>query len=214
MKTIEIKNRFTGEVIYSHTCEDNTVRKTVEKAIEDKVNLGYANLSGADLRGADLSGAYLIDANLGYANLIDANLGYANLSRANLRGADLRGADLSGAKINECTPFFCLSCPEEGAFVGFKKASGKIVKLLITEDAKRSSATTLKCRCSKALVLEIQELNGTKSDVQEVKSIYTDSFVYRVGETVEVDDFDDNRWNECSTGIHFFMNRLQAVQYE
>nr|DAE41777.1 MAG TPA: hypothetical protein [Caudoviricetes sp.] len=38
-------------------------------------------------------------------------------------------------------------------------------------------------------------------------------FIYKVGEIVTVDDFDDNRWNECSTGIHFFINRQEAVNY-
>lgn len=44
-------------------------------------------------------------------------------------------------------------------------------------------------------------------------SKHDSSFVYRIGETVEVTDFDQNRWNECSTGIHFFMNREDAVKY-
>ena len=38
-------------------------------------------------------------------------------------------------------------------------------------------------------------------------------FKYTVGETVEVKDFDPDRWNECSTGIHFFMDRQEAVEY-
>lgn len=36
---------------------------------------------------------------------------------------------------------------------------------------------------------------------------------YHVGEIVRVDNFDDNRWRECSTGIHFFMTRDEAVRY-
>ena len=34
-----------------------------------------------------------------------------------------------------------------------------------------------------------------------------------VGKIVKVDDFDDNRFNECSTGIHFFIAREMAVKY-
>ena len=107
---------------------------------------------------------------------------------------------------------FFPQCPD-GEFVGYKKAGGKIVKLLIPEDAKRSSATTLKCRCSKAKVLEIQEIDGSPSEVKDVLSKFDNDFIYRVGETVFVEDFDDNRWNECTTGIHFFISRDTAVSY-
>ena len=196
-------------------------------------NLSWANLSGENLSGADLSGADLRRANLRQANLSWANLSGADLSGADLSGADLRradlrqadlrqanlnGADLSGAiltnvKYNENTAFFALCCPEEGSFIGFKKAGGKIIKLLIPEDSKRSSATTRKCRCSKAKVLSITEIDGSDSGITEVCSDLDERFIYKVGETVSVSDFDENRWNECSTGIHFFITRDEAVKY-
>lgn len=174
--TIQIKST-SGDVLYEHTCEYNTVKKTVEAAVKNKVPL-----HGADLYCADLS------------------------------NAALRGADLSNVKANHTTAMFFPQCPD-GEFVGYKKAGGKIVKLLIPEDAKRSSATTLKCRCSKAKVLEIQEEDGSSSEVKEVLSNYDKNFVYRLGETVFVEDFDEDRWNECSRGIHFFISRQAAVSY-
>ena len=172
----------------------------------------------ADLRGADLSYANLCDANLSYADLSNVDLGYANLCYANLCYADLsnanlRGANLSDVKYNEKTAFFALTCPEEGAFIGFKKAGGKIVKLLIPEDAKRSSATSRKCRCSKAIVLSITNLDGTDAEIESVPSDKTSDFVYKIGKTLEVKDFDEDRGNECSTGIHFFITRDEAVNY-
>ena len=88
-----------------------------------------------------------------------------------------------------------------------------IVVLEIPEDAKRLSATGRKCRCDKAKVLGIQNIDGTRSNLTKVVSDRTDDFVYKVGEIVSVDDFDENRWNECSTGIHFFINRQEAVEY-
>ena len=127
--------------------------------------------------------------------------------------ADLRYADLSGAKRDECTSFYALQCPEEGEFISYKKAHGLIVKLLICEDAKRSSATTRKCRCSKAKVLSITNIDGTDTDVIEVKSNYDHDFVYRIGETVEVKNFEEDRWVECAAGIHFFITREEAVNY-
>ena len=179
----------------------------------DEVNGERANLMGADLSeanliGANLSGANLIGANLMGANLIGANLSGANLSGANLSRADLSRADLSGAVCPIC-------CPEKGSFTGFKKVPGDyIVELLITENAKRSSATGRKCRCSEAVVINITDLYGKEVEEKTVYSSYNQNFSYTVGETVSVDDFDENRWNECSTGIHFFITRKEAVDYK
>ena len=133
--------------------------------------------------------------------------------RANLSGADLSDANLSGADYNERTSFFALSCPEEGSFIGYKKAGRYIVKLLIPEDAKRSSATSRKCRCSRAKVLSITKLDGSDAGITSVPSNWNPCFIYKVGEIVEVPDFDDDRWNECSAGIHFFITRDEAVRY-
>ena len=169
-------------------------------------DLSRANLSGAYLYRANLSGAYLSGANLSRANLSGANLSGANLSRVYLSGANLSGADLSGTNAP-------LSCPDTGSFVGWKKAHGVIVKLRITEDAKRSSATGRKCRCSKAEVLSIENMDGSPFGDIQVASDRDAKFIYRVGETVEVPDYDECRWNECSTGIHFFITRQEAVDY-
>ena len=169
-----------------------------------------ANLSSADLHGGNLSGANLSGADLHYADLSGANLSGAYLRDAYLHGGNLSGADLSGAKE---VPYIPMVCPEEGVFIGWKKAGDKIVKLRIPEDALRSSATTRKCRCNKAEVVEIYNIDGTIADERIVSSNYDSSFTYEVGKTVEVQDFDTNRWNECAKGIHFFINRQEAINY-
>ena len=191
-------------------------------------DLRGADLSGANLRGADLSGANLRDADLSGADLSFANLSCANLSNANLSGADLSGANLSCANLSNAnlsgasmdqmiwdihTVFYPLQCPDSGSYIGYKKASGLVVELEIPADARRSSATSRKCRASKAKVLSITDINGNPAGGQ-VKSNYDPDFVYTIGETVEVSDFDDDRWNECSTGIHHFITRAEAVIYE
>ena len=244
---IEIRNRWTGSVVFEYTKEGNTITETVLDAIRRganlrdadlrdanlcdadlcDANLRDANLRGADLRGANLCGANLCDANLRSANLSGANLRDAdlrcadlcgaNLYGADLRGADLRGAnlygaDLRGANLRDAKGCY-LSCPTEGSFIGWKKASGHIVKLRIPEDARRSSATGHKCRCDKAYVMEIQNMDGTKATEDTVRSDHDKDFVYTVGATVEVPDFDDNRWSECAPGIHFFIDRRAAVEY-
>jgi hypothetical protein len=96
---IEIKNRFTGEIIFSHEAEENSVSATVKAALEVNTDLRGANLRGADLIDADLRGADLRGANLRGADLRGANLSGADLRGANLSGADLRGANLSGADL-------------------------------------------------------------------------------------------------------------------
>lgn len=183
-----------------------------------------ANLCGADLSDADLSDAVLSGTHLRNADLSDANLSgavlsgavlrNANLSYANLRYANLSNANLLGTKNMMYIP---MACPEEGSFIGFKKAvyadKDYIVKLEILADALRSSATSRKCRCNKAKVLEIQNINGSKANIDVVHSTYDPSFQYKAGQIVEEPNFDDNRFNKCSKGIHFFINRQEAVNY-
>lgn len=172
-----------------------------------------AILIGADLREASLFGARLCSADLRGANLLKADLRGANLNGADLCSADLIGAELDDVEYNHQTGFFALQCPEEGSFIGYKKACNHIIKLEILPDAKRSSATTRKCRCSSAKVLSITTLDGQDDGTRVISSNYDKDFIYRVGEIVRVNNFDDDRWRECSRGIHFFMTRDEAVRY-
>lgn len=144
---IEIKNRWTGNILFEYLSENNTIKKTVSEAIKSEANLRRANLCGADLCGADLYGA--------------------NLRRANLRGADL--CEAKGAYM---------ACPTDGSFIGWKKASGYVVKLQIPEDARRSSAGGEKCRCDKAYVAEIQNADGPKpTSRQFIRTMTTTSCI-------------------------------------
>ena len=229
---ISIKNRRTGSILFEYSSVDNTLAKTVTEALKGgadlrgadlrdadlcvanlrDANLRGANLYGADLYGANLRGADLRDANLCDAYLCDAYLRDANLYGANLCGANLRGANLRGAYLCDAEGTY-MACPTDGSFIGWKKASGYIVKLQIPEDARRSSAGGEKCRCDKAYVVEIQNADGAKADIDTIHSNHDANFVYTVGATVEVSDFDGDRWNECAPGIHFFIDRRAAVEY-
>ena len=221
--TIQIKT-ITGRTIFELEKENNTIKDTLIAGFR----------SGADLSGADLSDADLSDADLSFADLHNANLSFANLSDANLRGANLRGADLSYADLRyadlhdanlsyvslRCAdlrgainiPFIALSCPSKGAFIGWKKVRDYLIKIEITEDAKRCSATTNKCRCDRAKVLSITSIKSGE-EIQELCNDRYSACVYKVGEMVYPDKFDDDRWNECSNGIHFFINRQEAINY-
>ena len=188
-------------------------------------NLSRADLSGADLRGANLRGANLRDADIRDANLRDANLRDADLRDADLRDADIRGANLRGAylrdadirgadirgaeiskELNELLISYTSICPE-GTLIGWKKGKDNIiVKLEIPAEAKRSNATGRKCRAEYAKVLEVI---GAEVGISQ----HDDKTEYRVGEIVYPDKWDEDRWNECSSGIHFFITRKEAEDY-
>jgi hypothetical protein len=225
---IQVKSVY-GDVLFEYEAPENTLAKTLIKAIKSganlygadlsranlyRANLSGANLSGANLSGADLSGANLSGANLSRANLSGADLSGANLSGANLSRANLSGANLSGAK--EIPPIAIASTRilPEGDLIGYKKAYDKktgnkvIVKIRIPADAKRSSAFGRKCRAEFADVLEMS--NGCEL----AKSDHDPSFTYTIGQRVAPKGkFDENWMEECASGIHFFITQLEAENY-
>lgn len=91
---MEIKNRYTGEVILAVEAE------TLRGADLCGADLYEADLRGADLSRALLSGACLSEADLSEADLRGANLYGADLSEANLCGADLSRAILADANLS------------------------------------------------------------------------------------------------------------------
>lgn len=183
---------------------------------------GYDCLHGAYLRGADLCDASLSHIDLRSADLRSADLRGANLWNANLRSADLSYADLSGANHVKLSIAKNSILPDEGDIIGWKKAwtdneaplTPVIVKLLIPSDALRSNATGRKCRASTARVLDLQDKQGNSLPPDTTAySSYDADFTYKKGETIHVEDFDTNRWNECAPGIHFFITRIEAAEY-
>jgi len=137
-------------------------------------------------------------------------------------------ADSFGNHFEEGVKGIDIRCPEEGSFVAFKKLAikqmnaykeekfypGAIAKLLVPEHAKRSTATTNKIRVSEAVVLEITDINTGK----EINVAYSlrraGQFPYRKGDTVKPEyPFDDNRFRECTSGIHCFLTIREAANY-
>lgn len=193
-----------------------------------RANLSRADMYGADLSGANLSRANLFKAVLPSTKLTNTNLFRATLTRAYLAGADFYKADLTGANLTKAilTRAYLgkanltganidwpMACPDTGSFIGFKRcANDTIVTLEILKDSIRSSATTNQCRCDKAKVIDITSVDGEKSYLM-TRSIHDPNFIYTVGEFVKVENFDTNRWNECSRGIHFFMERDDAIYF-
>ena len=199
MIKIQIKSIW-GEVLFEYEKENNTIKDTLEEAVRQGANLDGASLNGANLNGASLDGA---------------NLNRASLNGASLNGASLDGANLDGANLNGARniPFIPFACPSDGAFIGWKKVKNCLVMLEIPEDARRCSCTSQKCRCDKAKVLGITNID-TNESVSEIKNTsYSPAVTYVVGKMVYPDSFDENRWNECSHGIHFFINKQNAIDY-
>ena len=209
-----IKNIFNGKIILENDLADlsgadlreaNLREANLRGADLSGANLFGADLFGADLRGADLCGANLCGADLCEANLFGADLCGANLSAVDLCGANLCGADLRGANL----PIYQL-CPE-GNLIVYKKASGMIVQLELLKDVKRTSSLVgRKCRAESAIVKAIYNPDRTISDLKEVTGDYNSSILYKVGETVLPDKYNDDIRVECTNGIHFFITFEEA----
>ena len=184
-----------------------------------------------DLHGRDFTNANLKQSTFTHANLCGADFRKCDLRSAYFRGADLRGVDFTDARLDNATLTDALidettkglpklECPKTGAFIAYKKVfeigtdRTLIAKLLIPEHAKRTSATSRKCRASEALPIEFLFIHGLKSDVTKVHSWYDTDFIYELDKPViPKEEFNEDRWNDCSSGIHFFMTFEDAVHY-
>jgi len=199
----------------------DSILALLKMAISSGANLSGANLYSADLSGADLSRADLSGANLSGANLSGANLYSADLSRANLYSADLSGANLSRADLSGANLSGALNADlviartrilGEGDLIGWKKCQyGKIVKLLIPKDAKRSHAFGRKCRAEYADVLEISEGKTAKSNSDTNSSVKP--LTYKAGERVVAHEWCEDFTQECAAGIHFYITEIEAKNH-
>ena len=197
MKTkIQIKT-YLDSILFEYKKEGNTIKETLQEAVK----------TGADLRDADLTGAYLRDAYLRGAYLRGADLRGAYLRGAYLRGADLRGADLSKIKHQFQT------IPEEGSFIAWKKGrNNHLIKLEIPKEAKRHNClTSRKCRAEFVKILDIRNSKGHKA--KKCYGLYNSGFEYEIGKIVKANSYDPDPLNECSNGIHFFVTKQEAKDW-
>ena len=130
------------------------------------------------------------------ANLVDANLVGANLVGANLGGANLDGANQFrlGKVLNE-------------PLTGYKKTwEGVVITAEIPVGAIVFCINGSKCRTNRA---KITDMAG--HDV--LYSQYDNSFEYRLGLEIEINDFNLMYNVECASGFHFFRTREEAENY-
>ena len=169
------------------------------------VNLRGSSLSFANLRGADLSGANLRDANLRDANLSGANLSDADLRGTNLSDANLSGSNLSGANLSGDDRFRLGKVLDE-PLVGYKKTKeGVVITAEIPAGAILFCINGRKFRTNKA---KITDMAG-----HDVLHSSYDNSEYRIGQEIEIKDFNLMYNVECASGFHFFRTRKEAEEY-
>ena len=174
------------------------------------MNFSHSNFINANLSNVNFYSSQLVNVLLDDCNLQNANLKNANLERASLRRVNLTYADI---RFDDKTENFRIHCPEQGAFVAYKKGlDNLIIKLLIPSDARRVSSTMNCCRCDKAKVLEIKNFEGTKF-FDEAWSTVAENFCYKLGEWVYAGNFNEDRWYDSTGGIHFWMTEDEAKAY-
>lgn len=182
------------------------------------VILDHVDFEDAAVENALFDGCSMKGANYRNANMQTASMRYCDMTGCDIRGANLFGAVLEYAKLDgivsdDSTQWFRMHCPETGPILGYKKCvNDRLVQLLIPADAKRTSATLPSCRCNKAKVLTIKSFDSTE-EFDEAWSLVDENFYYRKGEWVEVKDFNEDRWMDSTTGIHFWMSREEAIAY-
>jgi uncharacterized protein YjbI with pentapeptide repeats len=198
---------------------------TLTKSTFLNASIGMCAFNNSILIGSMFDGLKIDVPKSQFDNAVLSNTKFIDVDFTNATGLSLFG---TSAKISDCTNVPCpMACPSNGSFIGWKKGrvinkDGKerdcIIKLEIPETAKRSSATSRKCRADKVKVLEIQYLNGRKYPADTVafplfKSPATDT-QYVVGKITKCSEkFETNRWKECASGIHFFITYEEALKY-
>ena len=131
--------------------------------------------------------------------------------KADLSGADLSGADLSGANLS-CAVLSGADRLRLGRILtepltGYKKTvEGVVITAEIPAGAIVFCITGKKCRTNRAKIIDM--------DGHEIlHSQYDNSFEYRLGQEIEIKDFNLMYNVECASGFHFFESREDAENY-
>ena len=233
----EMDNKQIRKMIIDRNTDE---RLDMRQMVVRNADLSWLDMSNTDWDGAtfdtcDLTGAVFDNCNLHKTwfkdcKMREVRLTYSDVTESNMRYMDLTGADFSGSNFHctlfeyaileditddENTRYYRMVCPEEGPFVAWKCCTDlRVVQLLVPADAKRVSATDDTCRCSKAKVLSIKNIDETVK-YDWAQSTVDQDFYYEVGKWVEpANTFCEDRWMDSSPGIHFFMERQQCIDYQ
>lgn len=190
-----------------------------------------------DTQSGEFRNCKFIGSNFAFCILTDSEFIKCDIDNWCIRCSDLRSMKIDdthfdGVLFDYCDLSKCIifdsnidipqTVPSDGSFIAWKKAviltddgfstEHVIVKLRIPEDAKRVG-TTNKCRANKVEVLGFETLSGEKlPDDTDVRSWYDTDFRYKIGVVVS-DGFCDDSTVICGDGIHFFLNKTDAINY-
>ena len=171
-----------------------------------RADLSMKDLSGLDLEFANLESANLKFANLEFANLESANLESANLESANLKSANLKFANLKSANLKFAEKIRLGKILTE-PLTGYKKTKeGVVITAEIPAGAIVFCINGSKCRTNKA---KITDMGGH----EVLHSQYDSRFEYRLGQEINIKDFNMMYNIECASGFHFFRTREEAEVY-
>ena len=197
---------------------------SIMKAILPGASFLWSKVCDCDFTGSDLEEACFACADLDNAIFTRTNLKNANLCFATRTyWSDFTDSDMTGISASEVDLdpenlkgvkglYMPLYCPEEGAFVAWKKCrEGKVVKLLIPETAERKGTSLYSCRASEAIVLEIFDRAG--EPVGEAVSLIDKDFKYIKGEKAIPNKIDRTHLGDVE-GIYFVLSRAETDYFE
>lgn len=191
------------DLSWSEIVDTSMKNAKFEKSILDNVSCRNTDFSYSNFNGASLKATDFRTCKLDYCQCLSTDFAYSILL----------DASMEGIKIDKNTKHYSNECPEKGCFIGYKKCfNDLLVTLLIPSDARRSSGTNPACRCDKAKVIAITNLDGS-GFYNEANSLVDENFIYRLGQYSYADGFEENRWLDSSHGIHFWMSKEEAIAY-
>ena len=226
-----------GATFYNVLCKDvnMTYAKMFNNAMEtfhctdcdfDRMSIVKTTFKNSSFSYSNFGRTLMKKVNFSYCSFHGINFRYAQLQYMSYVDNKYEYTDFDHVSILEWSdyPDLPMACPTTGAFICWKKICEitddsrnvqYVVKMEVPEDAERSSGLSNTCRCSKAKVLDIINIETT----EHVKSVLHRPLIgknteYVCGEMVYPDSYDENRWNECSNGIHFFMKMSEAIDFE
>lgn len=170
--------------------------------------LEHVKCTNVDFASSDMTRSSLVGG-----DFRGCNLSRTNCDGTNFTASQLEGANLEGLIDTDSTIHFRNHCPQDCYIFGYKKCfNNRMVKLLIPKNAKRCSSTTNACRCERARVVAITDMDGNGS-YKEAVSFVDENFIYRLGEMAVADSYHEDRWLDSSHGIHFWMTFEEALGY-
>jgi len=180
-----------------------------------------SDFTNANFNGANLRLSKFIRCNFTNAILTDVNLFCTRFDECNFLGANMKGIIFDNSDLENTSFINTINLPNYAfdknvKLFGWKRLGKNIlVKLEILEGSNKLRSSNGILRCNKVLVIEFQDFEGNKLDLEEYKSenhrlSYSD-YKFKIGEIVTYKKFTENEWNNGKHGIGIRMNRKFAI---